>query len=300
MTQARLSNGVSLACEIHGDPADPVIFVILGITDNITDWPPGLYEPLVAAGHCVVRHELRDSGLSTKFEHAGRPDLATAQEALARGDLPTAAYTIHDVAEDAKLLLEYLDVRAACVVGYSFGAAVAQLLALKAPGPVTGLVCLQGSNYNPALPRRLPGVERAMLEATLDYPTREEQIQAIANLRLATNGSRHALDPHEARQSAETSVARMYYPQGTARLVLSRLATESFLEETSRISCPTLILQADEDPIFGLEHGADMAERIPDARLAVLEGAGHNHPLSLQPIIVGHIAEFAGSSVNWK
>ena len=142
MTQARLSNGVSLACEVHGDPADPVIFVILGITDNITDWPPGLHEPLVEAGYCVVRHELRDSGLSTKFEHAGRPDLATAQEALARGDLPTAAYTIHDVAEDAKLLLEYLDVRAACVVGYSFGAAVAQLLALKAPGTVDGLVCL--------------------------------------------------------------------------------------------------------------------------------------------------------------
>ena len=300
MTQARLSNGLSLACEVHGDPADPVIFVILGITDNITDWPPGLHEPLVEAGYRVVRHELRDSGLSTKFEHAGRPDLATAQEALARGDLPTAAYTIHDVAEDAKLLLEYLDVRAACVVGYSFGAAVAQLLALKAPGTVDGLVCLQGSNYNPALPRRLPGVERAMFEATLDYPTREEQVQAMVNLRLATNGSRHALDPHEARQSAETSVARMYYPQGTARLILSRLAAEPFLEETGRISCPTLILHADEDPIFSLEHGADMAERIPDAKLAVLEGAGHNHPLSLQPIIVEHIAEFAGGSVDWR
>ena len=151
MTQARLSNGVSLACEVHGDPADPVIFVILGITDNITDWPSGLHEPLVEAGYRVVRHELRDSGLSTKFEHAGRPDLATAQEALARGDLPTAAYTIHDVAEDAKLLLEYLDVRAACVVGYSFGAAVAQLLALKAPGTVAGLVCLQGQQLQPGV-----------------------------------------------------------------------------------------------------------------------------------------------------
>ena len=36
MTHARLSSGVSLACEVHGDPADPVVFVILGITDNIT------------------------------------------------------------------------------------------------------------------------------------------------------------------------------------------------------------------------------------------------------------------------
>ena len=299
MTQARLSNGVSLACEVHGDPANPVIFVILGITDNITDWPPGLHEPLVEAGYCVVRHELRDSGLSTKFEHAGRPDLAAAQAALARGDFPPAAYTIHDVADDAKLLMEHLGIRAACVVGYSFGAAVAQLLALKAPGTAAGLVCLQGSNYNPALPPRLPGVERAMLEATLAYPTREERVRAITNLRLATNGSRYAMDSREARRSAETSVARMYYPQGTARLVLSRMAGAPFHDETGRISCPTLILHADEDPIFSLEHGMDMAERIPAARLAVLGGAGHNHPLSLQPIVVEHIAEFAGGSVGW-
>lgn len=294
MTLATLSNGVSLAFEVHGDPANPVVFVILGITDNITDWPPGLYGPLVEAGYCVVRHELRDSGHSTKFEDAGRPDLAAAQEAVARGDLPAAAYTVHDVAEDARLLLRYLDIRASCVVGYSYGALVAQLLALKAPDLVTGLVCLQGSNYNPALPGRSPGVERAMREATLDYPTRDEQVRAITNLRIATNGSRHALDAVEARRSAETSVARMYCPQGTARLILSRLATEPCFEATGRISCPTLILQADEDPIFGLEHGVDMAERIPDAELTVLHGAGHNHPLSLQPIIAGHIDAFIG------
>ena len=172
MTQARLSNGVSLAFEVHGDPANPVIFVILGITDNITDWPPGLHGPLVEAGYCVVRHELRDSGLSTKFEHAGRPDLAAAQEALARDDHPPAAYTIHDVADDAGLLLEHLEIRAACVVGYSFGAAVAQLLALKAPGAVAGLVCLQGSNYKPgpaaALARRGTGDARG--DARLSDP----------------------------------------------------------------------------------------------------------------------------------
>ena len=41
-----------------------------------------------------------------------------------------------------------------------------------------------------------------------------------------------------------------------------------------------------------------MAARIPEARLAVLEGAGHNHPLSLQPIIAGQIVEFIRNSVD--
>ena len=47
-----------------------------------------------------------------------------------------------------------------------------------------------------------------------------------------------------------------------------------------------------------LEHGVDMAERISGARLMVLEGAGHSHPLSLPPIVARHIVEFAGTSAG--
>ena len=82
MAQAKLSNGVQLEYEAHGKLTDPVIFVILGITDNITDWPPGLYKPLINAGYCVVRHELRDSGLSTKFDHLEPANLVAAKKSL--------------------------------------------------------------------------------------------------------------------------------------------------------------------------------------------------------------------------
>ena len=295
MPQAALPNGVDLAFEVHGDPSDPVVFVILGITDNITDWPSGLYEPLVSNGYCVVRYELRDSGRSTKFDQYGVPDLKAAKEQLDQGILPSAPYSAHDMAEDGRLLLEHLRIRSACVVGYSFGALVAQLLALDAPQNVSALVCLQGSNYNPALPPRSPGVEAAMLGATCAYETTEDEVQAMTNLRLVTNGSIHAFDPDEARDSAETSVSRMYHPEGTARIILSRFATEPIHEQICDIACPALILHADEDPIFSLEHGEDMAARIPNARLSVLRGAGHNHPLSLQPIIADHLLEFVSA-----
>ena len=292
MPQAALPNGVDLAYEIHGDPSDPAILVILGITDNITDWPSGLYEPLVSSGYCVIRYELRDSGRSTKFEEYGIPDLQAAKEQMDRGVLPSAPYTAHDMAEDARMLLEHLGLGSACVVGYSYGALVAQLLALDAPQAVSALVCLQGSSYNPALPPRSRHVEAAMFGATRVYETREEKVQAMINLRLATNGSVHALGPDEAKDSAETSVSRMYYPQGTTRIILSRFATEPVHDKISGITCQALILHADEDPIFSIEHGEDMAARIPNARLSVLRGAGHNHPLSLQPVIAERLLEF--------
>ncbi len=296
MAQALLPNGVYLEYEVHGDRSNSVIFIILGITDNITDWPQGLYQPLVDAGFCVVCHELRDSGLSQKFENSGYPDLAGAKQLLADGKLPEAAYTVNDVAEDAKLLMDYLEIESACVVGYSYGSMVAQLLALLAPQNMNGLVCLQGSNYNPDLPTRTMEVEKAMLGATLEYADVEDQIAAMMGLRLATNGSIHALDRDEARASAEASVSRMYYPEGTARIIMSRFATKPFFERTKDIACPTLILHGNDDPIFNLPHGEDLAKRIPNSELIVLNGAGHNHPLSLQPIIANHIAQFASSN----
>ena len=131
-----------------------------------------------------------------------------------------------------------------------------------------------------------------MFGATRVYETREEKVQAMIDLRLATNGSIHALGPDEARDSAETSASRMYYPQGTTRIILSRFATAPVHDKISDIACPALILHADEDPIFSIEHGEDMAARIPNARLSVLRGAGHNHPLSLQPVIAERLLEF--------
>ncbi|MFT5115226.1 MAG: pimeloyl-ACP methyl ester carboxylesterase [Parasphingorhabdus sp.] len=294
MARAKLHNGVELEYETFGDPKNPVIFIILGITDNITDWPAGLYQPLVDAGFCVVRYELRDMGLSSKFEQAGKADLVAAKSSVEQGILPEAPYTVHEVTEDAKLLMDYLNIRSACVVGYSYGSMVAQLLSLQAPDKVSGLVCLQGSNYNPTLPARTPEVEKAMLGATFEYETYEEQVRAIFNLRKATNGSIHFLDDDEAMHSARTSVDRTYYPEGTARIVLSRFATAPFFQNVSNIACPTLVLHGDEDPIFSLPHGKDIADRIPGAELVILEGAGHNHPLSLQPVISQHIVEFAG------
>ena len=295
MARAKLSNGIELEYEIEGDLKNPALLVILGITDNITDWPEGLYLPLVEAGYCVVRYELRDMGLSTHFDSLGMPDLRQTAESLAEGQLPEAGYTVKDMAEDARLLLSELGIERASVVGYSYGSYVAQRLALDTPELFAGLICLQGSNYNPALPPRTKTVEQAMFDALNDYSSVQEQIEAIYNLRKATNGSVFYLDDEEALLSAQSSVSRTYYPQGTARIVLSRLATPLFFEETSQITCPTLILQADEDPIFDLQHGLDMAERIPNSQLRVLQGAGHNHPLSLQPIIAEALIEFLGS-----
>jgi pimeloyl-ACP methyl ester carboxylesterase len=260
---ALLENGVSLAYDVIGSLSQPVVMPILGITDNMTDWPDRLCEPFVAAGYCVVRHESRDMGWSTQMDGA--------------------EYSMQHIVDDTLALMDQLSIKAANFIGYSFGGAIAQLLALTAPARAHSLVLLQSTDYNPSLPARSPAVLAAMSGACQPYATASEAVAAIKAVRLACNGSGHAMSDAEAQSSAERSVARAYCPNGTARMIAARQRTAPFFERLSAITCPTLVLQGSDDPIFPRWHGEDIAQRIHGATLEYLQGAGHNHPASLIP-----------------
>jgi pimeloyl-ACP methyl ester carboxylesterase len=258
---APVGNGIELAYDVVGTLSHPVVMPLLGITDNMTDWPDSLCVPFIESGYCVVRHECRDMGWSTQMEGA--------------------AYCMEDIANDVIGLMDHLGIKTADFIGYSFGGAVAQLLAIAAPDRVRKLVLLQTTNYNPALPARTAAVLEAMNNACIQHPTAAEAVAAIKAVRLACNGTAHAMSDEEAGIAAERSVARAYRPSGTARMIEARKRTAAFHERSAAIRCPTLVLQGSDDPIFPRGHGEDIARRIPGAKLAYLQGAGHNHPKSL-------------------
>lgn len=268
---AEVRPGIRLAYEEHGKRSAPVVLPILGITDNLTDWPEAFCEPFVAAGQRVVRFESRDMGWSTQSP---------------------CEYTLTDVAQDVLALMNVLGIEVASLVGYSFGGAVAQVLAINAVARVRHLVALQSTTYHPALPPRGAAVQDAMAAACIEYPTRDGAIAAMRHLRIACNGSIHAMSEVEAEASARRSVERGYHPRGTARMIRARQASAPFFERLHEIRSPTLVLQGTEDPIFPNGHGADIAARIRGARLVDLTGAGHNHPSSLAGPMLATIRDF--------
>jgi pimeloyl-ACP methyl ester carboxylesterase len=269
---ALLENGVAIAYDIIGAASQPVVMPILGITDNVTDWPDRLCVPFVAAGYCVVRHESRDMGRSTQMEGA--------------------QYGMEHIVADTLALMDQLKIRAAHFIGYSFGGAIAQLLALTDPTRVRSVVLLQSTNYNPSLPARSPAVLAAMNNASIEYANESEAVAAIKAVRLACNGSVHAMSDAQAQSAAERSVARAYCPLGTTRMIEARKRTAPFFERLPAITCPTLVLQGSDDPIFPRGHGEDIARRIQGARLEYMQGAGHNHPDSLIPQMIASILGF--------
>ncbi len=72
-------------------------------------------------------------------------------------------------------------------------------------------------------------------------------------------------------------------------------ASPSRRERLRQLRVPTLVIHGDEDPIIPLDHGIATADAVPDAKLIVMKGVGHELPpgvlAEIHPAILEHLAE---------
>ncbi|MCD8522777.1 MAG: hypothetical protein LRY72_11010 [Saccharospirillaceae bacterium] len=73
MTHIRTPDGIELAYEQMGNPADPAVILIMGLGAQMRIWPDSLCQALVDKGYRVVRFDNRDVGRSTQLDHHGTP-----------------------------------------------------------------------------------------------------------------------------------------------------------------------------------------------------------------------------------
>ena len=123
------NDGVELVFDTFGDPADPAMLLISGMSSPRDDWPKGFCTRLAGRGFHVIRFDNRDSGESTHFDHVPDPDL----RAVLDGDLSGVPYTLRDMAADGLAVLDELGIPAAHAVGASLGGMVVQELAIHEP-----------------------------------------------------------------------------------------------------------------------------------------------------------------------
>ncbi|MGR3322423.1 MAG: alpha/beta fold hydrolase [Pseudooceanicola sp.] len=127
-------NGVSIYHEVHGADDGVPILLITGVGTQMTRFPPGFVDKLVARGYRVVKMDNRDIGLSQKFTDAGIPDFRAATEAKRQGRKADLPYQLSDMAADCAALLDHLGIERAHICGFSMGGMIAQLVAIEHPG----------------------------------------------------------------------------------------------------------------------------------------------------------------------
>ena len=280
------ANGVTLEYEAHGDPANPPLLLIMGLGAQLTLWPIELIEALVAHGYHVIRHDNRDIGLSTKFTHAGVPELPAVMMALMSGKMPARPYTLQDMADDAAALLTALGIDQAHVVGASMGGMIAQLLAIHHPTRVLSLTSIMSTTGNPMLPPAKPEAMAALMER----PTTAELTDVLAlGLRIsrAIGSPAYPAPEDRLRTRIERDFRRSFHPTGAGRQMAAIMADGDRRERLKAVTAPTLVIHGEDDPLVPVEGGKDTAAAIPGAKLLTIPGMGHDLPVEL----VGQVAD---------
>ncbi len=177
---------------------------------------------------------------------------------------------VADLIVNAVTLLEHLGVRKAHVLGTSLGGFVAQELALERPDLVDRLV-LVCTSYGSQSPETLsPWALRDMI----GWPSLTTEEAVRRGLKTATSEAYRAEHPEEFEKIirwrlVDSPSLSAYYKQARAgsRFDVSR--------GVQRITSPTLVIHGAEDRYVPVANAVALAEAVPEAKLRILEDAGH-------------------------
>ena len=164
---------------------------------------------------------------------------------------------IEDYASDLEAFLDALGIERVVLVGHSMGGAIAQTLALTAPYRVSGLVLLGTGARLRVAPAFLEGIETQF----------ERTVGLIDEWSWAPGTS------SELREKGQ----QMMLEAGPQVLLGDFQACDQFdvRDQVGSIAAPTLVLTGTEDRMTPARFGRWLAEKISDARFALVEGAGH-------------------------
>jgi pimeloyl-ACP methyl ester carboxylesterase len=275
------ANGIRIAFDTAGDPKAVPILLVHGLGMQLTAWPDEFVDGLVELGFYVIRFDHRDCGLSTKFEHAGTPNLKLAWLKSHIGWPLRPAYRLGDMAEDALGVLSALGVARAHVVGVSMGGMIGQILAARHPERVSSLASIMSSSGRRGLPGPTPAVRKALMRRPPHPQDTEGMIEQAVALLRAIGSPAYPTSDKQLRRRVARSLRRNCCPSGVARQMVAVAASGDRSDLLRAIRVPTLVIHGAADPLVPLACGIDTAERIPGARLEIIEGMGHDLPVQL-------------------
>ncbi|WP_131823024.1 alpha/beta fold hydrolase, partial [Mycobacteroides chelonae] len=121
---------IELFYEDLGNPADPAVILVMGVAAQLPMWPDGFCRQLLDRGYRVIRFDNRDCGLSTKLDGHKAP--GSVQRRVVRyafGLGSEVPYTLIDMAEDVRTLVDHLELDTVHIAGASMGGMIVQVFA---------------------------------------------------------------------------------------------------------------------------------------------------------------------------
>ena len=182
--------------------------------------------------------------------------------------------SVGDYVEVVRGFLDALDVERAVIMGHSMGGAIAQQFALTHPARTAGLILVATGAKLRVAPPILNGI-LTDTEATLDLVTQ------------------FAWGPDAPEPMVELGRAQLAetLPEVMAG---DYAACDAFdvRERLGQIAAPTLVIGGTADQMTPIKYAEYLADKIPGARLARIEGAGHMVMLEQPELVARHVEQF--------
>ena len=277
---------ITICYETFGDPSDPTLLLVMGLATQMLGWNEDFCRDLAAAGFHVVRYDNRDAGRSTHVK--ARPP-SIGQLALRKKS--AASYTLEDMAADGVGLLDHLGVERAHVCGASMGGMIAQTIAIKFPERVLSLVSIMSNTGGRLAGQPAFGIYPVLLKIAPD--DREGYADHVANTYAKIGSPGFDRDLEEVRDVARLSWDRGRDRAAPGRQLAAIIASPDRGRDLERLKVPTLVIHGAADKLVRPSGGKTTARKIPDARLMLIDGMGHDLPRAVWPRIIKGVVENA-------
>jgi pimeloyl-ACP methyl ester carboxylesterase len=239
----------------------PVLLLLHGIGDSSRTWIPAMR--LLQRSYTVLAPDLPGHGDSSS---------------------PFGDYSLGSHASSMRDLLHLLSIERVTVVGQSFGGGVAMQFAYQFPSRCERLVLVDAGGLGrevtwilrlatvPAAEYVMPVLFPAFIGRWGEPVARFLLEWGICNARAAEAWRSYCSLADAGNRAAFVRTARAVIdPGGQSVNAVNRLYLVAQM--------PTLIVWGDQDKIIPLVHAFQAHKAIPNSRLEVIEGAGHNPPV---------------------
>jgi pimeloyl-ACP methyl ester carboxylesterase len=281
------ANGIELCFQEMGDPDGEPLILVMGLATQMLAWDEGFCELLAERGFRVVRFDNRDIGRSTKITSAGVPSRLD----LMSGRRSSAPYLLRDMAADTIGLMDHLSIDSAHIAGASMGGMIVQTMAIEHPERVRSLVSIMSNTGS-----RWTGLpSRKAMAVLLGRPPkgRDAAIERAVRTFKVIGSPGYPFDEERIRRVSGRSYDRGHSAAGVLRQLHAITASGDRTRALREVRTPATVIHGSSDPLVRPAGGKATARAIPNARLKMIEGMGHDLPRQLWPVFAEEIAATA-------
>lgn len=255
-------NNIKIWIETFGSNKEDCIILISGAMAPATFWNDEFCQSL-SERHFVIRFDNRDYGYSTHFKEQDPPP-----------------YSIYDMVEDVRAILDYHAVGTAHIIGHSLGGSIAQLFAVRYPHrtksliPISSPIIAKGDLEYKDTPPDVTSPLWEILMSNKMYQDYERGKDEFVRIYKALNGD-YEMDTGIAHSYIKRMYETEYIKPHLNHTNIQRNIPDIF-EKLGMLQCPILFIYGERDYLPANAHNTKLlANALHNASCFIINGAGH-------------------------